>query len=168
MFPDRCAGQRVQSWAEHCAVILRPGSIWSRRPTTNPVLQGEHFNKQLRVNFHQADTDTLLTHTEFHLHSINCYKYITDKQLNPRPWGPSPLMYLHTVKGWEPKIHPLKWMALINSERTKPRHYASTSDWQITVFPQRIPFKIWILKILKNIESKKSPTNQSKQPKAQN
>lgn len=33
VFPGRCAGQRVQSWAECWAVILRPRSIWSRRPT---------------------------------------------------------------------------------------------------------------------------------------
>lgn len=125
--------------------------------TTSTVLQGEHFNKQLQVNFHQAGTDTLLTHNKFHLHSINCYKCITDKQLNPRPWGPCPLMHLHTLKGWDLKIQPFKWMAflqpfkskaLINSERTKPRQDAVTSDWQVTGFLQSNPFKIGILKIL--------------------
>lgn len=132
------------SWS--CAVISDQGPSVLMSNTTSTVLQGEHFNKQLQVNFHQADTDTLLTHSKFHLHSINCYKYITDKQLNPRPWGPSPLVYLHTLKGWDFKIQPFKWMAflqplksmgLINSERTKPRQDAVTSDWQLTGFLQK-------------------------------
>lgn len=78
-------------WAEGAelssAVILRPGKVHlvQTSNTTSTELQGEHFNKQLQGNFHPADADTLLAHTKFHLHSINCYKYITDKQLNPRP-----------------------------------------------------------------------------------
>lgn len=163
MFPDRCAGRggAELSWALGCHPQPKVHLVQTSN-TTNTVLQGEHFNKQLQVNSHQADTDTLLTHTKFPLHSINCYKYIADKQLNPRPWGPSPLMYLHTSKGWDLKTQPLKcmaflqtlkWMALITSDRTKPRHEAVASDWQTTGFLQRIPFKIWIFNILKTIKS---------------
>lgn len=47
------------------------------------MLQGEHFNKELQVNLHQLDTDTLLTHTKFHLNSIKCYKYIQLSNLIP-------------------------------------------------------------------------------------
>lgn len=156
-------------WTGWCRAELSIGLSSSAQGPSGPdvqhnqtVLQGEHFNKRLQVNSHQADTDTLLTHTKFPLHSINCYKHIADKQLNPRPWGPSPLMYLHTSKGWDLKTQPLKcmaflqalkWMSLINSDRTKPRHEAVASDWQTTGFLQRILFKMWIFNILKTIKS---------------
>lgn len=69
----------LQSRTKCCTVILRPKSIWSRLPpptATNKMLQGEHFNKQLQINLHHPDIDTLLTHTKFHHNSTNCYKYI--------------------------------------------------------------------------------------------
>lgn len=119
-----CVGQNAAklNWTLYCHTQTK---VHPPPTATNKMLQGEHFNKQLEINLHQLDNDTLLTHTHAHkflLNNINCYKYVQLNSLIPGFKVPlnSSVYILQKAGGLKLSSAAIRKNALTNSGMTKP------------------------------------------------